>query len=146
MESIAQLNQLRNNIDSINLNLYIIESNLHLIEMLNPVPDEILKLLSNDELSKKVSEICSCVLEFKQILDSLNPKLRKAIYNQSRPSNEGEPYAGFKVDEKPITGKELQELEEQSKALVSSFEILNQNHLNETGKPIKPVNRKAELP
>lgn len=58
MESIAQLNQLRNNIDSINLNLYIIESNLHLIEMLNPVPDEILKLLSNDELSKKVSEIC----------------------------------------------------------------------------------------
>ena len=52
MESIAQLNQLRNKIDSINLNLYIIESNLHLIEMLNPVPDEILKLLSNDELSK----------------------------------------------------------------------------------------------
>ena len=113
MESIAQLNQLRNDIDSINLNLYIIESNLNLIEMLNPIPDEILELLSNDELSKKVSEICSYVLEFKQILDSLNPKLRKAIYNQSCPSNEGEPYAGFKVDEKPMTGKDLIETQEQ---------------------------------
>ena len=146
MESIAQLNQLRNDIDSINLNLYIIESNLNLIEMLNPIPDEILELLSNDELSKKVSEICSYVLEFKQILDSLNPKLRKAIYNQSCPSNEGEPYAGFKVDEKPMTGKELIETQEQPKEPILSFEVINQHQLEETGKPIKPVNRKTELP
>ena len=46
MESITQLNQLRNNVDSISLNLYIIESNLHLIGMLNPIPDKWIKLLN----------------------------------------------------------------------------------------------------
>ena len=51
MESITQLNHLRNNIDSISLNLYIIESNLHLIGMLNPIPDKIIELLSDEELS-----------------------------------------------------------------------------------------------
>ena len=51
MESITQLNQLRSNIDSISLNLYIIEINLHLIGMLNPIPDKIIELLSDEELS-----------------------------------------------------------------------------------------------
>lgn len=146
MESIAQLNQLRNSIDSISLNLYIIESNLHLTEMLNPIPDKILELLSDEVLVNRVSEICSNILELENILASLNPKIRKAVYSQSKPSNEGEPYAGFKVDEKPITGKELQILEQESKEPITSFEILNQQHLDETGKPIKPVNRKVELP
>ena len=59
MESITQLNQLRNNIDSISLNLYIIESNLHLIEMLNPIPDKIIELLSDEELIKRALEISS---------------------------------------------------------------------------------------
>ena len=54
MESIAQIYQLRNNIDSINLNLYIIQSNLNLIELLNPVPNEIIELLSNEDLLNKL--------------------------------------------------------------------------------------------
>lgn len=142
MESIAQIYQLRNNIDSINLNLYIIQSNLNLIELLNPVPNEIIELLSNEDLLNKLSEISANVLELKDILTALNPKLRKAAYIQSNPTSEGEPYAGFKVDEKPITGKELIEMKEP----IPSFDQLNQNHLSETGKPIKPVNRKVELP
>ena len=142
MESIAQIYQLRNNIDSINLNLYIIQSNLNLIELLNPVPNEIIELLSNEDLLNKLSEISANVLELKDILTALNPKLRKAAYIQSNPTSEGEPYAGFKVDEKPITGKELIEMQEP----IPSFDQLNQNHLSETGKPIKPVNRKVELP
>ncbi len=142
MESITQLNQLRNNIDSISLNLYIIESNLNLIEILDPIPDEILNLLSDETLLNKIAEICSNILELKLILDSLNLKLRKAAYIQSNPTSEGEPYAGFKVDEKPITGKELIEMQEP----IPSFEVINQNHLDETGRPIKPVNRKSELP
>lgn len=146
MESIAQFNQLRNNIDSINQNLYIIQSNLKLIELLNPIPIEILELLSEETLVNKISEICSNVIELKDILTFLNPKLRKAAYVQSKPTNEGEPYAGFDVDEKPITAKELREFEPEQKDPIVSFEILNQQHLNETGKSIKPINRKVELP
>ena len=145
MESIAQLNQLRNSIDSINQNLYIIQSNLDLIELLNPIPGKILELLSDEELVSKVSEISSNILEFKEILNSLNPKLRKAAYVQNHTSD-GEPYAGFKIDEKPITGKELQELSKEHKEPILSFEILNQQHIDETGKVIKPINRKVDLP
>ena len=87
MESIAQIYQLRNNIDSINLNLYIIQSNLNLIELLNPVPNEIIELLSNEDLLNKLSEISANVLELKDILTALNPKLRKAAYIQSNPTS-----------------------------------------------------------
>lgn len=142
MESITQLNQLRNSIDSISLNLYIIESNLHLIEMLNPIPDKIIELLSDEQLVSRISEISNNISELKDILTTLNPKLRKAVFTQKHSTSEGEPYAGFKVDEKPITGKELIEMQEP----VPSFNQLNQQHLEETGKPIKPVNRKSELP
>ncbi len=124
MESIAQLNQLRNNIDSINLNLYIIESNLHLIETLDPIPNEILNLLSDETLLNKITEICSNILELKLILDSLNSKLRKAFFTQKHSTNDGEPYAGFKVDEKPITGKELMKCKNQFLALKLLIKII----------------------
>lgn len=142
MESITQLNQLRNSIDSISLNLYIIESNLHLIEMLNPIPDKIIELLSDEQLVSRISEISNNISELKDILATLNPKLRKAVFTQKHSTSEGEPYAGFKVDEKPITGKELIEMQEP----VPSFNQLNQQHLEKTGRPIKSVNRKSELP
>ena len=142
MESIAQLNQLRNSIDSISLNLYIIESNLHLVDMLNPIPNKIIELLSDEQLVSRISEISNNISELKDILTTLNPKLRKAVFTQKHSTSEGEPYAGFKVDEKPITGKELIEMQEP----IPSFNQLNQQHLEETGKPIKPVNRKSELP
>ena len=83
MESITQLNQLKNNIDSISLNLYIIESNLHLIEMLNTIHDKIIELLSDKELIKRILEISTNISELKNILTILNPKLHKEVFTQN---------------------------------------------------------------
>ena len=107
MESIAQINQLKKDIENISLNMYIIQSNLNVLELINPIPGDVYSLLSNPELTDLVSKLNVHLETFNKLLSPINRKLKSIIYNQKHSTNKDEPYAGFKVDEKPITGQQL---------------------------------------
>ncbi len=147
MNIISQITVLKEQINSINLNLHIISSTLHLLELLDPIPNNILSKLSNPEIYDVVSKTSSSIDELNTLLSKLNPTLKDEIYKNKYPSNKELPYAGFKVDEKPITGKMLNEEPlPQSTPKLITFEELNKLHIQETGKAIRPVNHKTELP
>ena len=83
---LPQLEILKTNIDNISLNLFIIESNLKMIDMLNNVPDDIQSVLSNPEFNDIVDLSNNYLIRLKGFLDKINPKLKSAIYHQKHKS------------------------------------------------------------
>lgn len=139
---LPQLENLKTNIDNISLNLFIIESNLKMIDMLNNVPDDIQSVLSNPEFNNIVDLSNNYLIQLKGFIDKINPKLKSAIYHQKHKS-EGEPYAGFTVDEKPLIGYSTKDFIQ--KSITQSFEQINNQAIELTGSPIPPINRKSNL-
>lgn len=144
MESIAQINQLKKDIENISLNMYIIQSNLNVLELINPIPGDIYSLLSNPELIDLVSKLNVHLETFNKLLSPINRKLKSIIYTQKHSTNKDEPYAGFKVDEKPLTAKQVGV--EPRQPDMYNFIDIKTKYENEHNKPLKPVNRKAPLP
>jgi hypothetical protein len=77
--------------------------------------------------------------------------LKSALYKQKQSNKpKDEPYAGFKVDEKPLTGVELikenpDNLGYNQNVKTPSFIEINNNHIQSLGKPIKTINRKSDI-
>lgn len=143
MEIIAKINQLKKDIEKISLNMYIIQSNLNVLELVNPIPSNVYSLLSNPEITELVSKLNVQLESFNALLTPINRKLKSALYKQKHSTNKDEPYAGFKVDEKPITGQQLiKELQDKK----SDFNDISNQYLLENGKTLKPINRKSQLP
>lgn len=144
MESIAQIIKFKKDIELISLNLFQIESNLNVIELLKEIPQKIVGLLTDPELIDISTKASQLIEKLNNILKSLNPKLKRALYKQqSSNAPKDEPYAGFKVDEKPLTGKQIgieyrQPNMLDHKQLFLDFE-------NTHSKPLTPVKRKSQI-
>ena len=146
MSILPQFDSLKTNIENISLNLYIIQSNLDMIDLLNNIPNDIQSLLLSPEFIETISKASETIKSLKDLFNIINPKLKKEIYKQKHIS-EGEPYAGFKIDDKPLIGyKDSSNNISSDKPIQLSFDELNTKHIEETGKPIKPINHKSELP
>ena len=76
----------------------------------------------------------------KEILSKVNPKLKQKIYNErSSIVKEQEPYANFKVDEKPLTGVELNNQPEGQSNKELFLDLIKDKQLS-------PVKRKNDIP
>lgn len=143
MESISQIDSLQKSIKNISLNLFQIESALNVVDLLNPLPDNINNLLTDPELLDMVTKADDTVKELNKLLGKLQYQLKKALYKQASSNQpKDEPYAGFKVDEKPLINADLGITE----PVYKSFVELNELNKVRTGKDITPVKRKSELP
>lgn len=141
MESVAQIINFKKDIEAISLNMFKIESKLNVLELLNPIPDDIVNILSDSELLEITSSASNYINQLNDYLNKVNKRLHKELYNQKH-SNKDEPYAGFKVDEKPLTGAQLnKKLNEQIQLSIFDYEDINSQH-----KLIKPINRKSSIP
>lgn len=140
MESISQFNQLKKGIDSISLNIYIITSYLKVIDLVKEIPEKILDIITNPELLDLVNLVSEKLSDLKNILNEVNPKLKQRLY-QERSSivKEDEPYAGFIVDEKPLTGVELNKRANEAPERKLFLDLHKDN-------PPKPIKRRKELP
>lgn len=145
MESIAQILNFKKDIELISLNMFKIESELNVLELLNPIPSKIVSTLSNPELLEVAAKASEYVNQLHTLLNGVNRELHKELYEQRQASKpKDEPYAGFKVDEKPLTGKQISTEFRQPnmfdhKKLLSEYEEAN-------SKPLKPVHRRSQLP
>ena len=144
MESIAQIINFKKEIEQISLNLFKIESELNVLELLNPIPAKIISILSNPELLDITSKASEYIGKLHNLLNGVNRLLHKELYEQKQASKpKDEPYAGFKVDEKPLTGKQVEEIKTKN---IKSFEEIKTNYEQEYHKPLKPINRRTQLP
>lgn len=143
MESITQINQLKKTIENISLNMYIIQSNLNVLDLMNPIPSDVYSQLSNPELAELTTNLTTQLEAFNKLLTPINRKLKSIIYTQKHSTNKDEPYAGFKVDEKPLTGVQLNKELKENKP---DFNEISNQYQQEHNKPLKPVKRKSPLP
>lgn len=145
MESIAQIINFKKDIELISLNLFKIESELNVLGLLNPIPSKIISILSNPELLDITTKASDYVNKLHELLNGVNRLLHKELYEQRQASKpKDEPYAGFKVDEKPLTAKQANIKQRQPNML--NFEELKFKYEQDYNKPLKPVNRKSQLP
>lgn len=145
MESIAQIINFKKEIEQISLNLFNIESELNVLELLNPIPAKIISILSNPELLDITSKASEYIGKLHNLLNGVNRLLHKELYEQKQTSKpKDEPYAGFKVDEKPLTAKEIGK--EPRQPNMCNFEEIKSNYEQEYHKPLKPINRRTQLP
>lgn len=108
MASITQFSNFKKDIESISLNMFKIQSSLNVLELLDPIPDEIITQISDPELLDVLSNTSANLNKFNELLSKVNKVLHKALYEQKQLTHsKDEPYAGFKVDEKPITGAQI---------------------------------------
>ena len=145
MESIAQILNFKKDIELISLNMFKIESELNVLELLNPIPSSIISVLSNPELLEVAAKASEYINKLHTLLNGVNRELHKELYEQrqaSKPKNE--PYAGFKVDEKPLTGKQISTEFRQPNML--DYNKLLSEYEEANSKPLKPVHRKSQLP
>lgn len=146
MNSIAQILNFKKDIELISLNMFKIESELNVLELLNPIPSNIVSILSNPELLDITSKTAEYINKLHELLNGVNRLLHKELYQRQQASKpKDEPYAGFKVDEKPLTGAQLQKELKKQIPLLDYKEIKSQ-YEQDHNKPLKPVNRKSQLP
>lgn len=145
MASITQFSNFKKDIESISLNMFKIQSSLNVLELLDPIPDEIITQISDPELLDVLSNTSANLNKFNELLSKVNKVLHKALYEQKQLTHsKDEPYAGFKVDEKPITGAQIKkEFEEQIS--IYDFEEIKKQYLQEHQKPLAPVKRRSKL-
>lgn len=144
MASITQIANFKKDIESISLNMFKIQSLIKVIELLNPIPDEIITQLSDQEILDIMSKASDYLNKFNELLSKVNKPIHKALYEQNRLSSKDEPYAGFKVDEKPITGAQLKKDHEQQVSIYD-FEEIKKQYEQEHQKPLTPVKRRSKL-
>ena len=140
MESISQFNHLKKEFDSISLNIYIITSYLNVIDLVKEIPEEILDIITDPELLDLVNLVSEKLSILKDVLNKVNPKLKQRLYKErSSIVKEDEPYAGFIVDEKPLTGATL------NKEINETFnkELFLDLHQDN---PPKPIKRRKDIP
>ena len=142
MESISQIDLLQKNISNISLNLHTITSLLNVLSLLKTIPDKINNIITDPEVLDVVTKANETINDLNSLLGKINKPIKNALYKQSSNQTKDEPYAGFKVDEMPFTGEYLNN----NKPVQPTFEELNEIHKERTGKDIKPVKRKSELP
>lgn len=142
MTILSQLEQFSNTIDKISLNLFNIKTFTETTKLLNPIPQNISNQLNNPLLLDLINNAANATKTLNDYLSPLNKKVKFALYKQKTNSkNKDKPYAGFKVDEMPILASPLKEEEK----IIPSFDELNALHFQQTGKFIKPINRRTEL-
>ena len=145
MESIAQILNFKKDIELISLNMFKIESELNVLELLNPIPSSIISVLSNPELLEVAAKASEYINKLHTLLNGVNRELHKELYEQRQASKpKDEPYAGFKVDEKPLTGKQISTEFRQPNML--DYNKLLSEYEEANSKPLKPVHRKSQLP
>ncbi len=143
MESISQILNLKKDIELISLNLYKIQSELNVLELLNP--SKIISILSNPELLEVTAKTSEYINRLQELLSGTNHLLHKELYNQRQASKpKDEPYAGFKVDEKPLTAKQVG-IEPRQPNMYNFIELKSKFE-QEHNKSLKPVNRHRQLP
>lgn len=145
MESISQILNFKKDIELISLNLYKIESELNVLELLNPIPSKIISVLSNPELLEITAKASEYINRLQVLLSGTNNLLHKELYNQRQASKpKDEPYAGFKVDEKPLTAKQVG-IEPRQPNMYKFIELKSKFE-QEHNKSLEPVNRHRKLP
>ena len=108
MESIAQILNFKKDIELISLNMFKIESELNVLSLLNPIPSKIISTLSNPELLDVAAKASEYINKLHDFLNGVNRELHKELYEQTQTSKpKDEPYAGFKVDKKPLTSAQV---------------------------------------
>ena len=139
MSSIPQFENIKKEFDSISLNIHIITSSLNVIDLIKEIPNDILQIITDPELLELVNLISEKLSVLKTKLSDVNPKLRQKLYNErSSIVKEDEPYAKFKVDEKPLTGVEINQIKDKAKKELFV-------DLKDDLKP-KLIERKKEIP
>lgn len=147
MESIAQILNFKKDIELISLNMYKIQSELNVLELLNPVPSKIISILSNPELLEVTTKTSENLQTLHTLLNGVNKILHNELYKHKATNPKDEPYAGFKVDEKPLTGIQLQTLiENERKAVNLKYEEIKTQYELENKKALQPIHRKSQLP
>lgn len=145
MSSIAQILNFKKDIELISLNMFKIQSELNVLQLLNSIPTKIISTLSNPELIETTAKASEYINKLHNLLNPVNRAIHKVLYEQKQLSKtKDEPYAGFKVDEKPITGAQLKKEFEQQ-LTHCNYEEIKRNYEQENNKPLKPVNRKSQL-
>lgn len=145
MQSISQILNFKKDIEQISLNIFKIKSELNVLELLKSIPSKIVSILSNPELLEVASKTSEHLSKLHEILNGVNRQIRKLLYEQNQSSKpKDEPYAGFKVDEKPLTGKQIGIEPRQPNIL--NYETLMNEYEQQHNKSIKPINRRAQLP
>lgn len=145
MESIAQILNFKKDIELISLNMFKIESELNVLSLLNPIPSKIISTLSNPELLDVAAKASEYINKLHDLLNGVNRELHKELYEQTQTSKpKDEPYAGFKVDEKPLTSAQVNK--EVKQLSIFDYEEIKSQYELENKKPLKPVKRRSQLP
>lgn len=147
---ISNFSDFRNSIEAISKNLFFVTSTLKMIELLKETPSAITSVLTDPVLTDEVTKCQEIIDSLNSKLAPLNNKLKSQIKKQNNNIDTTQPYAGFRVDEKPIQGFKYKGEDGQMDIfdypeLIPNFEELNKQHFLETGKYIKPVKQKEEL-
>ena len=141
MSSIPQFDNLKKEFNSISLNIHIVTSYLNVIDLVKEIPSTIIQVISGPELLELTNLISDKLSLLKDKLSDINPKLKEKLYKErSSIVKEDEPYANFKVDEKPLTGVELIDKSKQTPSKKELFLDLKQDN------PPSPIKRKKEIP
>ena len=90
MSSIAQILNFKKDIELISLNMFKIQSELNVLQLLNSIPTKIISTLSNPEPAK-ASEYIN---KLHNLLNPVNRAIHKVLYEQKQLSKtKDEPYA-----------------------------------------------------
>lgn len=143
MQSIPQLNNLRNNFQNISLNIHKISSFLNMLDVLDETPNEIISAFSDPVIADLVSKTNENISELNKRLYTYNNTIKKAIYKQHSNRNRTEPYAGFSVDEKPILST-IRPVNSSNNVPISFLDI-NNDYIKNHGRSLKPINRKRQI-
>lgn len=144
MQSISQILNFKKGIENISLNLYQIQSVLNMVELLESIPNELKSILTNPELIEVVDKASENLNQLNTLLGNTGRLAKNILYKQRTSKNKDEPYAGFKVDEKPLTGKQVGINKVMPNSL--NHEELRQAFLDSHNKELKPINRKSPVP
>ena len=80
MKSISQIINFKKDIEKISLNLFNIESELNVLELLNPIPAKIISILSNPELLDVTSKASEYIGKLHNLFDTTYNLLSIKLY------------------------------------------------------------------
>lgn len=97
MSSIAQILNFKKDIELISLNIFKIQSELNILQLLNSIPIKIISTLSNPELIETTAKASEYINKLHNLLNPVNKVIHKVLYEQKQLSKtKDEPYAGSK--------------------------------------------------
>lgn len=142
MNSITNFDKIKKYISEFSLTLFKLETILDLISTLDNLSLDIEKLLDDCDLIYYLNEILLLSNELDPTLKKLTKNLKKVVKKKKLLNDDLEPYAGFKVDDKPIFSSVDEMVHEKFKDTYKDqkkFEELNEEYKQATGEELPKI-------